>query len=158
VFAGCRKITPAPKPTTTGYFMSAEIGGQPWKITQYGASYFATGLNFIPARNYFLIAGADTTTGTICSYIFIQFGVIPTPGRYYFNNTGDVEAAGGAIAIFTHNVINHLADKWSTGGYVDIQSMTDTEIKGTFNFTAKGDATDTTTTVISQGQFDAVSQ
>ena len=89
---------------------------------------------------------------TICSYIFIQFDMVPTPGRYYFNNTGSVEAAGGTIAIYSHNVINHLADKWSTGGYVDIESMTNTEVKGTFNFTAKGDATDTTTTVISQGQ------
>jgi len=151
----CKKNNPGPK--LTGYFMSATINGQAWKVTQYGTAYFASYTN--ANMNMLSIMGSDTTkNSSLCRFISISFYTKPTIGTYYFNNAGDVLSVGGTMVTFTYYRGPERIDKWSTGGHVDITSINGNEITGDFTCTVVGDANDTTTTTITNGKFDTVNE
>lgn len=138
------------------YFMSSKIDGKDWKVTKYGDIYFSTSYDYSKNRFKLSLAGADHDLNSICYLMSIGFDFVPSVGRYYFNNLGDTGVESGIIAVYTYYDINHSVTKWSTGGYVDIESITRKNISGKFNFTAKGDANNPSTTTISSGSFNAV--
>jgi hypothetical protein len=138
------------------YFMCSKIDGEDWKVTKPGDVYFSTSYDYSKNRFKLSLAGADQDLNSICRLTSISFDFVPNVGRYYFNNVGDTSVESGTSAIYIYYDINHFVSKWSTGGYVDIESITKKNIRGTFNFTAKGDANNPSTTNISSGSFNAV--
>lgn len=138
------------------YFMYSKIDGKDWKVTKYGDVYFTTSYDYSKSRFKLFLAGSDQDLNSICYLMSIRFDFVPTVGRYYFNNIGDTSIESGIIAVYTYYDINNSVNKWSSGGYVDIESITRKNISGKFNFTAKGDANNPSTTNISSGSFDAV--
>jgi hypothetical protein len=149
---GCKK-NDSPDINSKGYFMSAIINGQPWKVTNFGQAYFGPQYNHSKNSFYINIGSDDQSPNTICRSIAIEFDFVPKMGKYYFNNIAPSQIDSGIIAEYTYNNVNHYSTKWSNGGYVEIESITKDDIKGSFNFTAKGDITDSTTTTITLGSF-----
>lgn len=138
------------------YFMSSKIDGEDWKVTKPGDVYFSTSYDYSKNRFKLSLAGEDQDLNSICRLTLISFDFVPNVGRYYFNNVGDTSVESGTSAIYIYYDINHFVSKWSTGGYVDIESITSKSISGKFNFTANGDANNPSTTNISSGSFNAL--
>ncbi len=155
LLSGCEKNN-TPKPNSSDYFFEATINNHPWKATGPSSSYFGT--SYIYEKNRFIlsIGGTDTTLNSACQYMSIGFDFVPKPGRYYFNNDGSDQLDSGIIALYVYTDINHSSDKWSTGGYVDINTLTKDNIKGSFNFTARGDVSDSSLSTITSGSFSAI--
>ena len=133
--------------------MSAEVNGTAWKASQPGDAYFMAYIEGRP-RWEILIVGVHKDIDTVANVIDISFDFLPKPGRYYFNNKLDISIDSGVSAFYTYYDINHSSTKWSTGGFVDVDSVSKEEITGSFNFTAKGDITDSTTSSVKNGKFD----
>lgn len=137
--------------------MSAVINGHVWNITNFGDSYF--GADLLPYINNsfnIYIGGTNLIQNKICSRLAISFGFVPKIGRYYFNNKGSILSGSGIAASYTYDNVYTSITKWSTGGFVDIDTITKKTIKGRFNFTAKGEMIDTATSTIQLGSFFAV--
>ncbi len=141
---------------SNSYFISSKIDGKDWKVTKYGDVYFSTSYDFSKNRFKLSLAGSNQDLNSICNLLSIQFDFVPNIGRYYFNNIGDTGVESGITAVYTYYDINHSVNKWSSGGYVEIESITKKNISGTFNFTAKGDANNPSTTSITSGSFNAL--
>lgn len=150
IAAGCKKNV-SQGAGNNQYYLGAIIDGKPWEV--FGQAGFSADYFYDKSRFRITIGAGDQDTATIPTSIEINFDFVPKPGTYYFNNTGSVELDSGTIAIYTYHYINIDRYKWSTGGYVKIDSFTKDVIKGTFSFTAQGDITDTTTSYINNGQF-----
>ncbi len=135
--------------------MSAEVNGIPWKTTEPGKAYFMAYKEGRP-RWELLIGGSQTNTDTVANLITISFEFAPKPGRYFFNNQLYITLDSGISANYSHYKVYSSSNKWSTGGFVDIESISKDEITGSFNFTAKGDITDSTTSFIKNGKFDVL--
>ena len=136
--------------------MRAMIDDRGWTaVSDMGRAGFRVDYEPLKQRFSLRVSGANQSPTSICNYIMIGFDFVPKPGRYYFNNNGSWQQDSGIIAIFNYNNLNVPSTKWSTGGYVDVESVSKERILGKFNFTATGDAIDTSTTKITSGYFHA---
>jgi hypothetical protein len=136
-------------------YFTANVDGATWYLTGPDQAYFMT--SFDGQRNTLLIGGVNKSLATANSgpaMILISFDFIPKRGRYYFNNQGDVQADSGISA--TYSPGDNLQPTTSTGGYVDIDSVSKLVVTGSFNFTAVGDAGDSSTSYITLGQFEVL--
>ena len=153
LLAGCGKKTISPA-STTPYYMSAVINGLPWKIDKLGESAFHESM--LDSQSLVTISGIDQGNDTICRLFEIHFYFVPQIGTYYFNNTGNILQPNGIIAVFSYDKGNAQITKSGTGGYVNITSITNEVMQGSFTCTLKGYANDTTTTIITNGLFSAL--
>jgi hypothetical protein len=153
LFWGCLKEH-QPQDTTCekGYYLSAIIDGRMWDDTMCRQSYFLANVNI--EHNGWSITIIGTDESPVTNFISLDFDFVPkSGGKYYFNNIGDVRPVGGLAGTYTHT-INGVQDiKYSIDGYVNIDTITQAFVKGDFNFTAKGDANDTTLSKITYGNF-----
>ena len=62
----------------------------------------------------------------------------------------------GIIAIYSYYNINRVSSKWSNSGYIDIEYISIEEARGSFSFTAIGDATNPEMTTITGGTFKVI--
>jgi hypothetical protein len=155
---GCRKNNDASNNNGVelkSIYLSAVVDGAVWDVKGSDQAYFETISD--GQRNTLLIAGINNSLAPAngaAPMIFISFDFIPKLGRYYFNNQGDVQSDSGTSA--TYSPGGNSQPKWSTGGYVDIDSVSEQVITGAFNFMAAGGSSDTTATIITQGQFEVL--
>jgi hypothetical protein len=150
ILVGCHKDDSAPKKE---YFMSAMINDVWWEVSANNDVGFVTDYDYAKKRFSLLVAGSDPTPNVKYRVIQISFDFVPGKGRYPFNNTGSVQKDSGTIAVLTYKSGPVYSYKWSTEGYVDVDTLTKNYIKGRFVVKFKGDATDTSTTSISKGSF-----
>ena len=134
-----------------GYYLSANIDGHIWYDGQCRQTYFAA--NQDGSNNSWDIGIYAMDTNNI-NTIIIDMYFLPKSGqRYYFNNAGSVVPSSGLVGIYIHTTNGIPFNKYSASGYVDIDTITENVVKGDFNFTARGDATDTSLSAISNGNF-----
>ncbi len=154
-FMACEKEPIEPN-NSTAYFMSTKINEQNWSVTNFGDAYFTTGYDYVQKKHTLNIRAVNQDLSSLCNQLGISFDFVPKIGRYYFNNIADTNIDSGIIATFTYYAINHSSTKWSNSGYVDIEYNSKDNIKGKFNFTAKGDSSDPSITAITSGSFSVI--
>lgn len=158
LFIGCKKNNPNQE-STLPYFMSANIDGKPWNMrnvnNQFLNATFSTDYSFADSSWNIHISGDNQSQDTLCYGISISFYFLPKKGRYYFNNTLSQHAVKGisAMYIYYSKRLFGFAPKYSIDGYVNIEEFTKDEMKGSFNFNARGHAQDSTVTSITKGAF-----
>ena len=135
------------------YYFAAETDGEQWRVSTVGQRYFGARYDDVKRRFTISVAGYDQDTGTRTTGVIISFDFLPRLGRYYFNNTGSVQPDSGVIGTYLYRRNGAERAKWSTSGYVDIESFTRDEMKGSFLFASRGDATDSTVSVTQSGSF-----
>ena len=132
--------------------MSAINEGRHWEVGNNDVG-FVTDYDYVKKRFLLLVAGSDPTPNVQYRIISIDFDFVPRKGRYFFNNTGDLQKDSGVIAVLTYKHGPEYSYKWSLDGYVDVDTLTAQYIKGSFAVKFKGDATDTAITTLTNGSF-----
>jgi hypothetical protein len=150
VLVSCHKDETPPEKE---YFMSAMIDDVWWEVSANNEVGFVTDYDYAKKRFSLLVSGSDPTPNVKYRVITISFDFVPRKGRYLFNNTGSVQKDSGTIAVLTYKFGPVYSYKWSTEGYVDVDTLTKDFIKGRFAVKFKGDASDTATTSITKGSF-----
>jgi len=154
---GCKKSAVNPSPNL--YFMQADINGKKWKVSGIHASFFADSILALKASETAINGDTGSNSpDSICRMINFNFGFIAKPGRYYFNNNGDVDGVNGISANIVYFIGPAQYIKYSNSGYIDVTSINKDNIKGDFTFTAKGVSIsdDTTTFKVTNGLFSAI--
>ncbi|MDT0689161.1 hypothetical protein RM549_05155 [Salegentibacter sp. F188] len=142
------------------YFMSATIDGASWETSGVGHARFSTEY-WYPEESYRIDIHAENMYVNPQPLdrgkeIRFNFGFVPEPGKYYFDNEGSVQAESGVIGVFTHWNQNHYAYKWSESGFIEIESISRDLISGNFSLTVKGDAANPGITTITEGKFNVL--
>ena len=135
--------------------MVTYIDHREWKVTGSNNCYFVADYNYNKKRFLISITRENADPGSFAKRINIGFDFVPKVGRYYFNNTGSIQKDSGTIGSYTYKGQYNDLIKWSSGGYVEITSISKDNIQGTFDFTVNGDAADTSTVALKEGSFKA---
>jgi hypothetical protein len=150
IVVSCHKEDSPPKKE---YFMSGIIDGLWWEVNANNDVGFVTDYDYAKKRFSLLLAGSDPTPNVKYRIITFSFDFIPKKGHYPFNNIGSVQKDSGTIAVLTYKLGPDYSYKWSTDGYVDIDTLSKEYIKGKFAVNFKGGANDTTSTAVTRGSF-----
>lgn len=132
--------------------IKAKVGSS--NFTSMQIASFATKQQISGAGYTIILQGSDASGKAIQ---LILNGVDGQPGTYQISDTGNISAIGTYTEVNISNPLNSQTwaapyDDSGVVGSVTISEITDTNIKGTFNFTGKNqDGTDTK--AITNGAF-----
>jgi hypothetical protein len=141
------------------YFMKAGIDSKIWETEGQDKVIFDADFNFNDNRFTIGLGGNNLFCNPPDDYgkmISFSFGFVPVPGRYFFNNKRDLSLDSGITATYAYWNVNRHDYKWSSEGYIDINTISIDSISGRFSFKAAGSANNADTTTITDGSFNAL--
>jgi hypothetical protein len=152
---GCSKEKDKDSLETDPYYLSAIIDKTFWKVEGFGTVSYVAPYDYNNNRYEIIIVAGKLSTA-YDKIISFHFNFLPPLGKYFFNNEG-VECSDSCItAGYVYWDANHNDHvKYSDEGYIEITSISCRSLSGFFSFTAKGYGSDSDTSYINEGRFNA---
>jgi hypothetical protein len=146
VAAGCSKSSTGPNNNNGNSRMTASVNGSAFASTSLG------GLEKVILSNRIVhVVMGQQTAGTNSTVILISLYNLRGTGRYPLGVNGTTY---GGTAQVTQNAQSWITPLTGTAGEVNITTLTDTRIAGTFSFVAEAIGGSTGTRSVTNGQFD----
>jgi len=158
--AACHKNDAPPAPIPDPYFIKANFNEIPVKFSnnqQFDFAHFGASLKDDKSWRI-IIDGEEQELDTVCHYISLTFNYVPNVGRHLIDNSflnlPSSEPWVTAYMTSYNRTLGNSDVRYGLDGYIDIVSISKEEIKGSFEFHARGNyVNDSSTVTVTAGSF-----